>query len=244
MSVRKPLSEKEKEQKRAKRAAMTLEQREAEKKYMREWNSKHREERKAKKAQYYVEHKDHLKQKMIERHENNRDVDLERMRLYYQGHKEEFAVYGKQRHEKNKHEDNRRRRERYDANWGKENQRNREYWKRYYERKREELNHSDKVVNDRIARRARKFNAEGSHTVEGLKSKYAEYNNRCVYCGSSGKLVEDHVIPLARGGKDSIDNIYPSCSKCNGRKGKKTYVEYMHILLRRGKVYERMMEYA
>ena len=46
----------------------------------------------------------------------------------------------------------------------------------------------------------------------------------CQYCGDEFKTNEltfDHVIPRARGGKTSWDNIVASCRCCNARKGSK-----------------------
>lgn len=42
----------------------------------------------------------------------------------------------------------------------------------------------------------------------------------CVYCGDPSEHA-DHVIPIARGGDHTIDNLVPSCAKCNYSKGSK-----------------------
>lgn len=44
---------------------------------------------------------------------------------------------------------------------------------------------------------------------------------RCQYCGSKGELTFDHVVPRARGGVTSWENVVAACSKCNLRKGSK-----------------------
>ncbi|WP_420863870.1 HNH endonuclease [Algirhabdus cladophorae] len=41
----------------------------------------------------------------------------------------------------------------------------------------------------------------------------------CQYCGAKGDLTFDHVIPRARGGVTSWQNVVAACSKCNLRKG-------------------------
>ena len=40
---------------------------------------------------------------------------------------------------------------------------------------------------------------------------------RCTYCGLFGNCV-DHVIPISRGGSDSILNLTTSCRPCNSKK--------------------------
>ncbi|WP_136805149.1 HNH endonuclease [Desulfosediminicola flagellatus] len=43
----------------------------------------------------------------------------------------------------------------------------------------------------------------------------------CYYCGKKFKfkqLTMDHLVPLARGGRSTKDNLVPSCKKCNTKK--------------------------
>ena len=54
------------------------------------------------------------------------------------------------------------------------------------------------------------------------------YEYTCLACRLQEpeiKLVPDHVVPIARGGANDIDNIQPLCESCNKRKGAKT-VDY------------------
>lgn len=76
------------------------------------------------------------------------------------------------------------------------------------------------------SRRARKFNNGGSHTFKEWLAKCAEYHYTCAYCPAKDiKLTRDHVVPLSRGGRDSIDNIVPACQPCNSRKRDKLIEE-------------------
>ncbi len=43
----------------------------------------------------------------------------------------------------------------------------------------------------------------------------------CYYCGKKftfKQLTMDHLVPLARGGRSTKDNLVPSCKKCNTKK--------------------------
>lgn len=41
--------------------------------------------------------------------------------------------------------------------------------------------------------------------------------NKCYYCGKYGNTV-DHIIPLSKGGKTSLENLVCACEKCNDLK--------------------------
>lgn len=43
--------------------------------------------------------------------------------------------------------------------------------------------------------------------------------SRCVYCGATEHLTLDHVIPRARGGSSTWDNLVTACHRCNTSKG-------------------------
>ncbi len=43
--------------------------------------------------------------------------------------------------------------------------------------------------------------------------------HKCLYCGSRKDLTLDHVLPRARGGKTSWNNLATACKRCNSKKG-------------------------
>lgn len=47
----------------------------------------------------------------------------------------------------------------------------------------------------------------------------------CLYCGghfTRGELTRDHVVPIAKGGRDHWENVVSACLHCNIRKGCRT----------------------
>lgn len=44
----------------------------------------------------------------------------------------------------------------------------------------------------------------------------------CHYCGAPEPAGWDHVVPLARGGPNTIANLVPCCTHCNHRKGSRS----------------------
>lgn len=48
-----------------------------------------------------------------------------------------------------------------------------------------------------------------------IKARFAEFDDRCAYCGAGGDLHIEHVVPISRGGGHAIGNIVPACESCN-----------------------------
>ena len=64
------------------------------------------------------------------------------------------------------------------------------------------------------------------------RALFARDGHKCVYCGSSGRLTLDHVVPRSRGGDSVWQNVVTSCAPCNLRKGNRLPEEIemrMHI---------------
>lgn len=65
------------------------------------------------------------------------------------------------------------------------------------------------------------------------ESVFEKRGFRCYYCGSDDKLSIDHVIPVATGGKDNINNLVPACQPCNSTKGDRSLEEAKPYLVLR-----------
>jgi len=58
----------------------------------------------------------------------------------------------------------------------------------------------------------------GSNSIyEKIKSG----NAKCAYCGSIENLEVDHIIPVSKGGGNTLDNLQILCRSCNLNKGSK-----------------------
>lgn len=73
-------------------------------------------------------------------------------------------------------------------------------------------------------RRARKANAGGTYNQNDIKLMRKACHNKCYYCGS--KFVDDrfhvdHIVPLSRGGTNSLENLVLACPHCNQTKNNK-----------------------
>jgi hypothetical protein len=106
----------------------------------------------------------------------------------------------------------------------------------------------DKTAATKHKRRFREAGAPGSYTAAEWRAKKAQHDYRCFDCGMkegdifpatakpkfAGKkmrLSVGHAVPLAAGGSNFIENIYPQCLPCNHRQSWKVHPS---VLLRDG----------
>tara|TARA_Y100000310_G_C20564092_1_gene754570 strand:- start:45 stop:674 length:630 start_codon:yes stop_codon:yes gene_type:complete len=72
-----------------------------------------------------------------------------------------------------------------------------------------------------LKRRSLKLGAQGTHTQSEWEALKRDCTYQCMKCKRKEPLIiltEDHIVPLTKGGNDSITNIQPLCRGCNSRK--------------------------
>jgi 5-methylcytosine-specific restriction endonuclease McrA len=200
----------------------------------RDWYERNAESEREASRQYKREHPDEIREYKRDYHRRNRErVNEHRREQYRENHDERRAAW----------------REYAEANRDAIRALARRLYHRHTEQRREEAlayyynNRERALEKARIngprwkaanpekmramwtRRRARKAGNGGSHTAQEWLDLKARYDNRCLCCGKREPeiaLTVDHVIPIARGGSDDIDNIQPLCRLCNLRKHTKT----------------------
>jgi 5-methylcytosine-specific restriction endonuclease McrA len=81
-------------------------------------------------------------------------------------------------------------------------------------------------------RKARKHNNPiFAISTKELKRLYA---GPCSYCGISGTMTLDHVVPISKGGVHGVSNLVPACNPCNSSKGQKILIEWKVYKNRKG----------
>ena len=66
-------------------------------------------------------------------------------------------------------------------------------------------------------RKTRMTNAVNDLTTEQWTAIRLAWGG-CAYCGSTGPMQRDCVLPLSRGGRYTLTNIVPACRSCNASK--------------------------
>lgn len=119
--------------------------------------------------------------------------------------------------EKSNRERVRANRRKWRANWSEERREQEAQYRREWRKQNPEKARA--IFHKRLARTRA---AEGNFTAEQWKAVLDFYEHTCLCCGEQGKVTVDHVVPLARGGSNGIENLQPLCQSCNSRKNATT----------------------
>ena len=152
----------------------------------------------------------------IRKREFNRthpEIKAKRDRVYYQKNKEKRQEYALKWRTQNKEELKRKKREYRENNKEKvRDSKRREYQK-----------NKENYVFNAANRRSRELNAKGKYTREDVMSLLSVQKGKCLKCGqpftNDRKPSVDHIIPLSKGGHNSIENLQLLCKPCNSSKG-------------------------
>lgn len=161
----------------------------------------------------------------------NKEKIIERVHLYRKKNREE--IRRKARNKYATDEDLKEKAKQYQKEYRKNNKdKINAYHRKYYttvgREKHNELKRiwgktpKGKLKSQRSSYKRRSILKEiGKHTVEEWETIVKLYNSKCAICKEEKKLTKDHIIPLSKGGMNTIDNLQPLCRGCNAKKGNK-----------------------
>lgn len=173
-----------------------------------------------------AKNKESIKQRSKNYAVKNRDKIKAKGQAYYLANKERIKLIASDWHAAHREESKEQQRRRYAAaNKESRNSKLRQKWAENPEQgrartQRYKLAHPEKTKEQKLRRRARELNATIGKVC--LKTILKRDNYLCHICKQTvakNELSYDHVIPLARGGGHSMENIKVAHFLCNLRKG-------------------------
>ena len=55
-------------------------------------------------------------------------------------------------------------------------------------------------------------------SAKDIRARFRQFGSCCAYCGASGDMEIEHVVPISKGGTHAMGNIVPACHDCNSSK--------------------------
>lgn len=88
--------------------------------------------------------------------------------------------------------------------------------------------HPEQRAANEATRRALKANSGGRYTAAEIRQLVVSQSDCCAICAVklNGVFHRDHIMPLALGGSNGIENIQLLCPTCNCKKGANHPTEY------------------
>jgi len=146
-----------------------------------------------------------------------KEKQKEYMKEYREDNKEDLAAKHKIYIGNNKEADIKRKSDWYQKNSDKVK-------KRIYSYKDEHKDQYRLYANKRIA--SKKTVMVENFTFDNIIEKYGD---KCVYCSGIFEHI-DHYVPLSKGGEHTLENVRPSCARCNLTKNNKMPEDFMKTL--------------
>ncbi len=166
---------------------------------------------------YYKENKNEISRQNKKYYKENKDEILAQKKKYYKENKDEILTQKKRHYIENKDEILK-----YHKTYYKENK---EEIAKHYKKYCEEHPH---ILANNHARRYIHLESQEITKIEWLLIMDS-CNWRCFYCGvklDKQNRSIDHFVPLAKGGRHSIENLVAACQSCNSSKKDKYYYQW------------------
>lgn len=185
------------------------------KEYYIEYHKKYREDNQEKIRQYRADNKQYYAEYNKQWNEDNKDTRIEYMKQHRQENKEHYVKY---------YEDNKDVYAERGKQWREDNKEYLAEWSKKYQQTPEG---KASIKASAHNRRAHKLNNGGKHTAKEILALFDLQSGKCVYCKvklyktGNGIFHSDHIVPLSKGGTNSIENIQLLCAKCNQSKSNK-----------------------
>lgn len=180
-----------------------------------QWRAEHREEVLEKKRAYYavLVSDPSKKQRLLEKSRDN---------------KRRYSADGRYKNKDKQYRiKNRSRRAKYNRDWKSRNPNWHPAYKREYDRRNRERCRMHK-----LNRKARIRSVGGTIKRNELRALVISSEGKCRWCGKDvgDRYHFDHIIPVSKGGTNTIGNVCVSCPDCNLRKNDMLPDEWMTII--------------